>query len=339
VSRRDDRRLDLLTEQDVDAVFEALLAGRELDDDWRPLRMFADDLRVVVDGAAPAPSPALAVLLRGAPARRRPERLPRRTAARVAGLGVAAKAGLCAAFAVTGVAAAAAAGVLPEPVVNLARPVIDLVTPWDVGAGKTRDASDSGNRFAPVVSYDGTDPAPAAGDPTAASPGGSAIEAPSTTAAPARVDDAGHETPGQPDAAAPSDASAPASGASEPASSGADGEAHHVPAATHPGQTDQPGGQTGQPGQGQSGAPPQPPSQAQGHPGSPPQPPSEAQGYPGPPPSPPSPTAGQPGPSGPGPGGHDDPGSPGAPGGSPGGPPPPGGPPGGAAGQGADLAT
>ena len=145
MTRRDDRPAEMYPDRDADMAFDALVRGQDPGDAFRPLTIFADDVRLVTDRPAPGPSPALAVLLRGtatAPAvvalASRPHR-PRaswssRAVARGVGMSVAAKAALAAAIAATGVAAAGAAGVLPEPVDRAVRSAVELITPFDVPA-------------------------------------------------------------------------------------------------------------------------------------------------------------------------------------------------------------
>jgi hypothetical protein len=130
---------------DDELAFDLLLQGHDLDD--HPLTDFAEDVWVATDGPVPPASPALAALLLGRPPEtstvtslaeeRRPWRA--RTAARIAALGVAAKAAVAAAVAVTGVATAGATGLLPQPVEDIVLPVIELITPLDLGSNDTVD--------------------------------------------------------------------------------------------------------------------------------------------------------------------------------------------------------
>ncbi|HZM39681.1 MAG TPA: hypothetical protein VFB94_11230, partial [Acidimicrobiales bacterium] len=149
----DDRSDDMLADRDADFAFEVVLDGRDPGDEHRALAMLADDLRVVTGGPPPIPSRALATVLAGTPARPRRRRRARATsragrwnrAARVAG---------GAAAAVTGLAGAAAVGALPSPVVDAMRPVVELVTPFDL----SRDPHD--HDPAPSDAPDRGDPAP-----------------------------------------------------------------------------------------------------------------------------------------------------------------------------------
>ena len=204
-------------DRDVDMAFDALVRGQDPGDAFRALTIFADDVRVVTDGPAPGPSPALAVLLSGTatvPAAvalaSRPQR-PRaswssRAVARGVGLGVAAKAALGAAVAATGVAAAGAAGVLPEPVDRAVRSVVELVTPLDVPAhagdasgGHDHGADDLDTGTTTVgAAGDGVQAPANGGSATAATHGppiGSVPEAGSGPGGPATASDGG---PGPP---------------------------------------------------------------------------------------------------------------------------------------------
>lgn len=137
-----------------DAAIEAVISGDAAADAPDPLAVFAALVRAEGDGAPPHPSPALAGLLAdglpandGAtsilPAREdadtppsgrgdaQPARRPasrRRLAARVAGLGLAAKLAIGAA---AGAAAALGAGTLPGPAGRAVRDAIQAVTPID----------------------------------------------------------------------------------------------------------------------------------------------------------------------------------------------------------------
>ncbi len=163
----DDRPHEMLADRDADRdtdlAFDALLRGRDPGDRYHALATLDADLRVVTGGPAPAPSPALATLLAGRPRHRAG------WASRVAGMSVAAKLAGGAAFAFAGVATAGAAGVLPPRVANLVRPVIELVTPFEVPAsGGTSEPAHTGVTTVPPAageSTEATSPASVPSDP------------------------------------------------------------------------------------------------------------------------------------------------------------------------------
>jgi hypothetical protein len=339
VTGRDERVPGILTDCDADLALDALLAGRDPGDDLRVLTTLAEDLRVATGGPAPPPSPELAVLMLGAarprsatrhpgPARRRTRSWAARTSARVAGLGLVAKATLGGAVAVAGVASAGAAGLLPAAVVDRVWPVVEAVTPFRLDTGRTpddeRDRGGAGRPAEPgsdpppaAVGSDpppaavGSDPAPAAvegdtlaggpvtTDPTTSDPATSAR--PPSAAGPEASDPARRTSSSAPadgsfdDAAV---ASGPAGSAPPPAPAG--GPPTHPPGGAGPAGTG--GGQT--PGPDHTGPPPgSSPASSGERPGEPggegatgPSAQPGPTGQPGPP-SQPDPT-GQPGPTG-----------------------------------------
>jgi hypothetical protein len=150
---------------------EAFLAGRSAAAaEVGPLATFADDLRVAASGPAPAPTPQLSRLLtegfsiddgalpvpaatatRAGSRAARPPTPRRRTmtisqllaalAAKLAGLGMAAKAALGLALATASVASAGAAGVLPDPAQHAVATVVNATSPLHIP--DTTDADDS----------------------------------------------------------------------------------------------------------------------------------------------------------------------------------------------------
>jgi len=138
VTARDDRPTEMQPDRDREAAFEALLQGRDPGEAFGSLASFAEDVRVATGGPTPEPSAELAVLLRGRPALDSGGTRPARPLARLPGVGLRVKAALGAALATTGVAAAGAAGLLPEPVADAVRPFVELVTPFEVPAPADR---------------------------------------------------------------------------------------------------------------------------------------------------------------------------------------------------------
>ncbi len=148
---------------------EAFLAGRRVTAaEVGPLAAFADDLRSAVSGPPPAPGPELARLLRegfsidhgelpataGIATRPSPEpagpsttrrrnmtisELLAALTAKLAGLGLAAKAALGLGVATASVTAAGAAGVLPDPVQQAVATVVNAATPLNIPDGTDDD--------------------------------------------------------------------------------------------------------------------------------------------------------------------------------------------------------
>jgi hypothetical protein len=161
-----------LTDEAIDAIVEGADPGAE----FASLAAFAQEVRAVRDlSVAPAPSDALAAALRGEPvpsagpwtrARHAVGHGRSRAAAAVAGFSVAAKVALAGSVAAAAVAGATAAGVLPDPVDDLVRPVVDVVTPLGVvdkdsgkdGGGHDNDGGNPGHEESP-----GSTPSPSSG--------------------------------------------------------------------------------------------------------------------------------------------------------------------------------
>jgi hypothetical protein len=121
-------------DRDREAAFEALLQGRDPGDGFGSLASFAEDVRAATGGPAPEPSATLAVVLQGgATVDGDGDARAARPAARLAGAALRVKVALAAAVVATGVGAAAA-GLLPEPVADAVRPIVELVTPFEVPA-------------------------------------------------------------------------------------------------------------------------------------------------------------------------------------------------------------
>jgi len=181
------------TPDDLDeGAVEAFLAGRDAAAGGGPLVLFAEDLRVAVSGPAPAPAPHLARLLaeglsieyRGAPAitgsalpaapetADRPRRIRKMTisellttlAAKLGGLGLAAKAALGLGLATATAATVGAAGVLPAPAQHAVATVVNA-TPLHIP-----DGTDDHDATATVTTSNGTTP-PAVSDPATAGDG------------------------------------------------------------------------------------------------------------------------------------------------------------------------
>jgi hypothetical protein len=173
------------TPEDLDEhAVEAFLAGRSAAAGVGPLALFAEDLRVAVSGPAPAPAPQLARLLaeglsiedREAPATAgpahpaapettdRPRRIRKMTiselltalAAKLGGLGLAAKAALGLGLATATATAAGAAGVLPAPAQHALATVVNA-TPLHIpdgtdGHDATETVTDDNATTPPAVS-------------------------------------------------------------------------------------------------------------------------------------------------------------------------------------------
>lgn len=145
---------------------EALLSGRSVaaGDDLAPVATFLEDLRSLARDPAPAPSAALASFLSrdvptqataeavrpeavrpDAPTKRRSRTMtaPKTgLAAKLAGMGLAARIALGGGVALAGVTTAGAAGVLPEGPQQVVGGAIETVTPFDVSQGPVGAAQD-----------------------------------------------------------------------------------------------------------------------------------------------------------------------------------------------------
>jgi hypothetical protein len=275
----------MLADRDADLAFDALLRGRDPGDRYHALATLDADLRVVTGGPAPAPSPALATLLAG----RSRHRVG--WASRVAGMSVAAKLAGGAAFAFAGVATAGAAGVLPPRVANLVRPVIELVTPFEVPArGGTSEPAHTGvTTVLPAAgeSTEATSPASVPSDPR-----GQENES-GQAAPPGQENPNGQSTP--PGQTNPTGQSNPSGQSTPPSQSLPPGESNPPSQSTPPGPSNPPG-QGNPPGQSDPPGPPNPPP-GQSNPDGPPSAPPGPSNPPGPedPPGPPG-DSGRPGP-------------------------------------------
>ena len=127
---------ELLDDETVDA----LIAGHPVDGRLDALAAFAHDVRALTDRPVPRPSAALLDVVARLPARiltrsrtaPSPDRPHRSSlAAGVAGLGVLGKIAAGALVGAGSIAAAGAAGVLPEPVSREVRHLIEVTTPID----------------------------------------------------------------------------------------------------------------------------------------------------------------------------------------------------------------
>ena len=122
-----------------DDVVEAIVHGRPVDARFDPVVAFARQVRsAAVDLAGPAPSDELARILRGdIEISQETQRMNvgrfAAIAARVAGLGAAAKISLGASLAAASVAGAGAAGALPGPATDAVRGAIETVSSVDFG--------------------------------------------------------------------------------------------------------------------------------------------------------------------------------------------------------------
>ncbi len=135
-----------------DAELEAWLTGRNgAADEIEPLALFAEDLGTAMSGAAPSPKSDLALLLAEGfspetpdlpPARRRKMLVPEfltGLAAKLAGMGLAAKLGLGVGVAAASVGGAGAAGVLPGPIQDVISTAVSTVTPFELPGDDTLD--------------------------------------------------------------------------------------------------------------------------------------------------------------------------------------------------------
>lgn len=118
-----------------DETIEAIISGDEVDARFDAIVAFAWGVRRLGEGPAPNPSRALEAVFAGEVDRRRS--VARRgwngPAAKVAGLGLAAKVALGTSLAAAGVVAAGAGGALPGPVTERVRDGIEAVTPARFG--------------------------------------------------------------------------------------------------------------------------------------------------------------------------------------------------------------
>src|SRR5204862_732082 len=119
------------------------------------------ELDVALTGPAPVPKPELALLMakgfstdpidRPAPEEPMVVSRHRRWAARLAGLGVAAKVGLGLGVAAAAVGSGGAAGVLPDPVQHVVASAVDTVSPFEFP-----DTANDHANFGATVSGDAT---------------------------------------------------------------------------------------------------------------------------------------------------------------------------------------
>ena len=142
-----------------DDTVEAIVQSRPVDARFDPVVAFARQVRTAaVDLPGPAPSDELARILRG------DTKITQETqrmnvgrfaaiAARVAGLGAAAKIGLGASLAAASVAGAGAVGALPGPANDAVRGAIETVSPVDFHDG---DEAEHPENFGDQVSDDAT---------------------------------------------------------------------------------------------------------------------------------------------------------------------------------------
>lgn len=164
-----------------DETIESFLSGRNpATEGLGPLAAFADDVQLAIDRPVPAPTVSLAAVLAkgfstetgdlpataasnvtgpapqaaGLPKwrKRMVPQLLSGIAAKLAGLGMAAKAGLGLALAGASVTGAGAAGVLPDPAQNAVAEVVGAVTPFEFPDGANDNAD-----FGDNVGTDATD--------------------------------------------------------------------------------------------------------------------------------------------------------------------------------------
>jgi len=158
LSRLGDYHIEMPSSPLDDDAVEAFLSGRPTSaGELAPLAAFAEDLRVTVERAVPVPTADLATLLTdgipapsgaeaGAPPERGPQGVDPRNrrrfvsvsellavvAARLAGLGMAAKAALGMGLAAASVSGAGIAGILPDPVHHAVATVVSAATPFEL---------------------------------------------------------------------------------------------------------------------------------------------------------------------------------------------------------------
>lgn len=157
-----------------DETIESIVTGDEVHARFDAIAAFARDARTMRDDPLPPPSAALEAVFAGRPATGRPRgssfptgkrRKLTSAAAKVAGLGAAAKIGLGSFAAAASVAAAGAGGALPGPATDGIRGAIETVTPIEFddpaspggsgGSGGSRSHDDQG-QFGDRVSSDAT---------------------------------------------------------------------------------------------------------------------------------------------------------------------------------------
>jgi len=158
LSRLGDYHIEMPSPALDDDAVEAFLSGRPTSaGELAPLAAFAEDLRVTVERAVPVPTADLATLLTdgipapsgaeaGAPPERGPQGVDPRNrrrfvsvsellavvAARLAGLGMAAKAALGMGLAAASVSGAGVAGILPDPAQHAVATVVSAATPFEL---------------------------------------------------------------------------------------------------------------------------------------------------------------------------------------------------------------
>jgi len=149
-----------------DEAIEAFLRGQTADEELGLPALFAEDLRFLGSGPAPAPSPQLAALL--ASELPKPHTGPASQAAGppksrrrrviitefVIGLSVAGKAALGAGLAAASVTAVGATGSLPDPAQTTVAATVEAVTPFSFPGPKAQTRSDN---FGATVSTDARD--------------------------------------------------------------------------------------------------------------------------------------------------------------------------------------
>ena len=167
MSSRGDDDTEMPRSHHDDAAIEAFFLGQPVDEDLAPLALFADELRSVVSGPAPAPSPQLAALLAhglstekrdplvaagsnvtgpatqaaGPPNWRRGKMI---IAGFLSGLSLTSKAALGLTMAAGSVTAAGAANALPAPAQNRMAAAVEAATPFSFpqkGSGKANFGS------------------------------------------------------------------------------------------------------------------------------------------------------------------------------------------------------
>ena len=164
-----------------DAELEAWLTGRNgAADEIEPLALFAEDLGTAMSGPAPSPKSDLALLLAEGFSPETHDRPPaRRTkkmlvpefltglAAKLAGMGLAAKLGLGVGVAAASVGGAGAAGVLPGPVQDVIATAVSAVTPFELPGDGTTDIADDLDEISDEIGDDiGDDTGDDIGDDT-----------------------------------------------------------------------------------------------------------------------------------------------------------------------------
>jgi hypothetical protein len=171
-----------------DAHTEALLAGRVVAarQDLAPVSSFIAEMRACAALSPPAPSPALAALLRdgtAAEAARGAQPAPARRRARASRPGWRQRlaiAGLGLSVAATGTVGASAAGLLPDAVQRVVTGVVETLTPLDMPAeGRPSEKSHPTN---PVGGVGGQEPGD--GAIPGGGPGGQSGASPGTPSAP-----------------------------------------------------------------------------------------------------------------------------------------------------------